>query len=260
MKLERLIERLEEMSPASYAQDWDNSGLLVGRKDRDVKTVYIALDATGDVIREAVQKGADLILTHHPMIFKGLKRVSSDDFTGRRVLKLIQNDVCLYCMHTNFDVMGMADAAADALGLKNREVLSITYEDDISKEGFGRYGRLPHIMTLDECAEYVKKSFGIPAVRVFGDGEMEIERAAILPGSGGSMIKDAVKISAEVMITGDISHHEGIDAWEQGLAVIDAGHYGIEQIFIPYMEEFLRRDFPELTIIRDVGRCPFHLV
>ncbi len=260
MKLDHIIGKLEELSPLTFAEDWDNSGLLVGRRDSEIETVYIAIDATGDVIRDAARERADLLLTHHPMIFKGLKKVSSDDFTGKRVLKLVQDDICLYSMHTNFDVMGMADAAADTLGLKKREVLSITYEDDIAKEGFGRWGRLPRIMTLDECAGYVKECFDIPMVKVYGDGDMEIERAAILPGSGGSMIKDALRCPAEVIITGDISHHEGLDAWEQGLAVIDAGHYAIEQIFIPYMHEYLKRNFPGLKIVKDIKRYPYHTV
>ncbi len=258
MRLEQIIEKLEEHSPVSYAESWDNCGLLVGKKNTEVNCVYIALDATADVIRRAAENDAQLILTHHPLIFGGLKKVSSDDFVGKRVLKLASRNICLYAMHTNFDIMGMADAAADTLGLKQREVLSITFEDDISKEGFGRFGRLPKLMTLDECALYVKERFHAESVRVFGDGELEIERAAILPGSGSSMIQDAIKAGAEVMITGDISHHNGIDAWEQGLAVIDAGHYGLEQIFVPYMAEFLSRNFPSLTVIPDEPRCPFH--
>ncbi|MCR5283898.1 MAG: Nif3-like dinuclear metal center hexameric protein [Lachnospiraceae bacterium] len=260
MKLDKIIEKLEEMAPASYAESWDNCGLLVGRREKEVRCIYIALDATRDVIDQALAEEADLILTHHPMIFKGIKRVSSDDFVGKRVLKLARQDMCLYSIHTNFDVMGMADAAADVLGLRQREVLSLTFEDEIAKEGFGRFGRLPRVMSLDECADYVKDQFHLESVRVYGDGELEIERAAILPGSGSSMISDALDKGAEVMITGDISHHDGIDAWEQGLAVIDAGHYGLEQIFIPYMEEFLKREFPQIRVVTDAPRCPFHMV
>ncbi len=260
MRLDLILQKLEEMSPPEYAAEWDNSGLLVGRRDKDVATVYIALDATGEVVRDAMRAEADMILTHHPLIFGRLKKVNSEDFVGKRVLKLAARDMCLYAMHTNFDVMGMADAAADVLGLKQREVLEVTFEDDISKEGFGRCGRLPQIMSLDECAAYIKEKFEIEAVRVFGNGELEVERAAVLPGSGSSMIDEALARGAEVLITGDISHHDGIDAWERGLAVIDAGHYGLEKIFIPYMEEFLKRHFPTLRIIGDIPRSPFHMV
>ena len=157
MTCQEIMERLEELSPAHYAKEWDNVGLLVGNREKTVKSIYIALDATKEVVDEAVALGADMILTHHPLIFKGMKRIVSDHFIGERLIGLIQNDICYYTMHTNFDIMGMADAAADELGLKNRGVLYVTYEDEISREGLGRSGKLPRIMSLRDCAEYVKK-------------------------------------------------------------------------------------------------------
>jgi dinuclear metal center YbgI/SA1388 family protein len=251
------MQKLEELSPAHFAQDWDNVGLLVGRPDKEIKSVYIALDATDDAIDEAVSLGVDMIITHHPMIFKGLKQVRSDHFIGRRIIKLLQNDMCYFAMHTNFDIMGMADAAADELKLRKRQVLQTTYEDEISTEGFGRFGILPEIMTLRECAAFVKQRFGISKVRVFGDGEMEVEKAAICPGSGGSMIDAAIHLQADVYITGDIDHHEGIDAVARGLAIIDAGHFGIEQIFVPYMKEYLKREIPGLLVYTKEPEEPF---
>lgn len=257
MRCQVVMQKLEELSPAHFAQDWDNVGLLVGRPDKEIKSVYIALDATDDAIDEAVSLGVDMIITHHPMIFKGLKQVRSDHFIGRRIIKLLQNDMCYFAMHTNFDIMGMADAAADELKLRKRQVLQTTYEDEISTEGFGRFGILPEIMTLRECAAFVKQRFGISKVRVFGDGEMEVEKAAICPGSGGSMIDAAIHLQADVYITGDIDHHEGIDAVARGLAIIDAGHFGIEQIFVPYMKEYLKREIPGLLVYTKEPEEPF---
>lgn len=115
MNCNEIIGKLESLSPTAFAEDWDNIGLLVGRRDKEVETIYIALDATDEVIEEAVRVGADMLLTHHPLVFKKLDRVTTDDFIGRRVCRLIKNDVSYYAMHTNFDVMGMADAAADEL-------------------------------------------------------------------------------------------------------------------------------------------------
>lgn len=260
MRCEEVISRLEELSPLSYAESWDNPGLLAGRKDKEIKKVYIALDATTAAIEEAVRVGADMLLTHHPLIFKGIKQVNCDDFIGRRVFTLIQKDICYYAMHTNFDVMGMADAAADILQLKKREVLEITFEDEIAKEGFGRFGRLPGIMTLDECAMFVKKAFGIDYVKVFGDADSEIETAAVLPGSGKSMIGTALAKGADVLITGDIDHHDGIDALENGMAVIDAGHFGLEQIFVTYMEEFFKRNITGVEVVMQKPVSPFRIV
>lgn len=257
MKCSEIIEKFENLSPKSFAEEWDNIGLLVGRRDKEVTTIYIALDATDDVIKEAVRLGADMILTHHPLIFKKMSRVTTDDFIGKRVCEIIKNDISYYAMHTNFDVMGMADAAADELALKNRDVLNVTYEDELSKEGCGRVGNLSSRMSVAECAEMVKKSFNVPNVRIFGELGDIVEVAAVMPGSGGSYIGDALKAGADVMITGDIDHHEGIDAVAQGLNVIDAGHYGIEKLFIPYMEEFINREMPNIKVYTADVKEPF---
>jgi dinuclear metal center YbgI/SA1388 family protein len=244
----------------NFAEDWDNIGLLVGRRDKDVDTVYIALDATDEVVEDAINVGADMLITHHPLIFKKMGRVNTDDFIGRRVYNLIRNDISCYAMHTNFDVMGMADAAADELGLKDREVLDVTYEDDISKEGCGRVGSLKSCMSVEELAKLVKRKFNVPNVRVFGDLGDIVKVAAIIPGSGGSFIDNAIKMGADVIITGDIDHHEGIDAVAKGLVVIDAGHYGIEKLFIPYMEEFIKRELPKIKIYKAAIKEPFVVV
>lgn len=260
MKCREIIEKLEALSPVAYAEEWDNIGLLAGRRDKEVETIYIALDATDEVIAEAASLGADMLLTHHPLIFKKLACIDAEDFIGRRVYQLIRNDISYYAMHTNFDVMGMADAAADELALTDRQVLSVTFEDDISKEGCGRVGRLARRMSVADCAELVKKKFRVPNVRVFGELGDIVEVAAVMPGSGGDYIKDALAAGADVMITGDVSHHEGIDAAAQGLTIIDAGHYGIEKLFIAYMEEFLKRELPQVHICKADIREPFIVV
>jgi dinuclear metal center YbgI/SA1388 family protein len=255
-----IIEMLETLSPVNFAEDWDNIGLLAGRRDKEVGTVYIALDATDDVIEEAVKAGADMLITHHPLIFKKMGRIDADDFIGRRVYTLIRNDISYYAMHTNFDVMGMADAAADELGLKDREVLGVTYEDDISKEGFGRVGSLKECMSVSELAGLVKEKFNVPNVRVFGDLGDIVETVAVLPGSGGGYIDEAVNAGAQVIITGDIGHHDGIDAVAKGIAVIDAGHYGVEKLFIPYMEEFIKREMPSIKVCKAAIKEPFIVI
>lgn len=260
MKCYELIEKLEMLSPLCYAEEWDNIGLLTGRRDKEIHTVYIALDATDDVVEEAIRLKADLLLTHHPLIFKKLDRINTDHFIGRRIYELIRNDICYYAMHTNFDVMGMADAAADELGLKDRAVLNVSYEDDISKEGCGRYGKLREKMSLAQCAELVKKSFHVPNVRVYGVLEDMVEDVAIVPGSGGDFLSDALQVGADVMITGDIDHHEAIDSVAQGLAIIDAGHYGIEKLFIPYMYEYLSRETKGLELYKADIKEPFVVV
>ena len=121
-----VMYEIEKEYPLNYALSWDNVGLLVGRDDKEVKRIYIALDATDEVIDEAVKNGADMLITHHPMIFKAMKKINDEDFIGRRVLKLIRDDISYYAMHTNYDVMGMAELAGKVLELSEPEVLEVT--------------------------------------------------------------------------------------------------------------------------------------
>lgn len=260
MECKKVIEILEKQSPKSYACDWDNVGLLVGREDKEIQKIYIALDATDEAIEEAIANGADMLLTHHPMIFKGMKRVTQEDFIGRRVIRLIQNDMVYYAMHTNFDVMGMADLAADYLGISDTRVLEITSVSETGEEGIGRYGSLKKEMTVRECCEEVKQAFSLENVKVFGDLERKVKTAAISPGSGKSVISNALQAGVDVLITGDIDHHEGIDAVAQNMTVIDAGHYGVEHIFIPYMEQYLKREAKELEIAVQPLTFPFQII
>lgn len=257
MKLGQIIENLEGFCPGTFAQDWDNVGLQVGSSGQDVQVLMLAVDASSEVIRQAEEKGADLLLTHHPLLFKGVKHVTDDDHVGKRILRLSRRGIACFAMHTNFDVLGLADAAADALKLLDREVLEVTYVDDVSREGLGRIGKLPTYMTLEEVGAYVQDVFQIPHVRVYGDRKQPIVSAAILPGAGGGEIDLAMKGGADVMITGDISHHTGLDAVEKGIAVIDATHYGLEKMFCPYMEDYLRKELPDLTVIKAEEKEPF---
>ena len=240
--------------------DFDNVGLLAGRTEKEVKRVYIALDATDAVIDRAVEAGADMLITHHPLIFSPLKKVTDEDFVSRRVVKLIQNDISYYAMHTNYDVLGMAELAEKILGIRNTEVLDITMEKDGKPEGIGRIGELEKPMTLEECCVYVKHKLNLGSLKVFGDMQAEVSRLAISPGSGKTAIAAAIAKGADVLVTGDIGHHDGLDAVEQGLSVIDAGHYGTEYIFIDDMRRFLEDKLPVLDVITTPVIHPFQVI
>ena len=260
MRCSEIIKRLEILTPSAFAKDWDNVGLLAGRSTKEIKKIFLAVDATDEVIEAAIDARADMLLTHHPLIFTPIKSITDEDFIGRRVLRLLQADICYYAMHTNFDVLGMADAAADEMLLQNKQVLEITYEDEFSKEGIGRYGRLPEVMTLAECASYVKEIFHLQTVRVYGEPDEQLEIAAISPGSAKSVIPYAVKAGVDVLISGDIDHHMGIDLIAQNIAVIDAGHYGLEKLFIPYMQDYFTETLPEMIIEAAGEKSPFTVI
>lgn len=257
MRCQEIIDILQEQSPEMYACGWDNVGLLVGDSQKEVKTIYIALDATDETIAEAAAEQADMLLTHHPMIFRSLKRVNTDDFIGRRIIKLIQQDISYYAMHTNFDVKGMAQLGAERMGLRECQILDITSQKEQETEGIGRVGILPCEMTVAECAGKVKEVFGVELVKIFGRPDETVRKAAICPGSGKSVIGKALAAGAQVLITGDIDHHDGIDGAAQGLALIDAGHYGVEKMFIPYMKEYLETHTLGLKIIPQPEKQPF---
>lgn len=241
------IKILDRLAPREYACDWDNPGFLAGRGGKEVERILVALDATDQVVEQAVREKADLLVTHHPLIFKPLKQVNDEHFISRRILQLIQADIGYFAMHTNFDAAPgcMADLAANRLGILDGEPLEVTGEADGSPIGIGKVGRLAEPVTLEELAANVKTAFGLPFVTVYGAeaaGGRPVSRIAVSPGSGSSMTGFAAKKGAQVLVTGDIGHHTGIDAAACGVTVIDAGHYGLEQIFIPFVAEYLSRE------------------
>lgn len=211
-------------------------------------------------MNEAVKSGADMLLTHHPLIFQGMKRITEDDFIGRRVMALIRANMSYYAMHTNFDVKGMAQLAAEKLGLQNSEPLEQTCIEDGAAQGIGRIGFLADTYSLQECCQLVKTAFELDQVKVFGSLTKEVKRVAICPGAGKSDVEYALQAGADVYITGDIDHHTGIDAWACGMAVIDAGHYGIEHIFIPYMASFLQKHAPQVEVVMQDRTDPFQMI
>lgn len=250
------MEALEELAPLSFAEEWDNVGMLVGSKEKEIESIYIALDATDEVIQDAIQKKADVLLTHHPLMLKPIKRITNDDFIGRRMIDLIQHDMMYYAMHTNFDVSVMGNLAADILRLSDQEVLEKTNEN----YGIGKVGFLPKEMELQELCQYVKDAFSLDVVKVYGSKESKLKKVSIVPGSGKSYIKDTIMTQADVMITGDINHHDGIDAIAQGLVIIDAGHYGIESIFIDYMKQFIMDRFDQIKVYTEERKNPFQVI
>ena len=260
MRVSEVYEAIDARSPFESALSWDNSGLLVGDMEAEVSGVYLAVDATDEVIEAAAARGASLIITHHPMIFTSISRVTEDDMTGRRVLRLVREGISLICMHTNYDIYGMAQEAAKRLGLVDPVVLDVCGSDEDGPFGIGRTGALEKPLSLRDLCEKVKKVFFVDQVRMFGDPDAKVGIAAICPGSGKSVIGEAISQGADVLITGDIDHHNGIDAVMQGISIIDAGHYGIEKLFMEDMFSFLGEAFPELKVYTHPVAQPWEVI
>ena len=260
MTVREIIKELEILAPPELAMSWDNSGLLAGHPETEVRKVYISLDATGEAVELAAREGCDLILTHHPLIFSPLKSVTDEDFIGRRILTIIENHMALYAMHTNFDCAVMGEIVAEKIGQKALMPLEMVAETDGKMLGIGTVGPLREKVSLKELAGRIRETFDLPQARYFGNPDREIEMAAICPGSGKGMAGAALKAGCDVLITGDIDHHEGIDSVEKGLAVIDAGHHGLEHIYVEYMAEWMAQHHPEISVIKDSNHSPFQVV
>ena len=261
MDIKELLDYLNKEIPPSYACSWANSGLQVGHAGKEVKKVYIALDATEQVVYDAVMKRCDFILTHHPLLFSGIKQVTGENSIGRKLYMLIGNDIACFSAHTNFDAMpgGMGELAGALLQLgcvSPLEDMSGHLEDPW---GIGVVGNLSEPMALGEFCDHVKQVFGLKHVNLFAASSLEkpVQRIAVCPGSGRSMVNEVIKAQADVYLTGDIGHHEGIDCVDMGISVIDAGHFGLEKIFVPIMAEKLREAFPELEIYTAKPAAPF---
>ncbi|MBQ1547449.1 MAG: Nif3-like dinuclear metal center hexameric protein [Lachnospiraceae bacterium] len=257
MTVREIAGFLNKKYPEKAAEDFDNPGLIFGSGLWDVSSVLVALDATDDVVLHAVNIGADLIVTHHPMIFSSIKKINDDTFLGKKLLCLGENKIAVYATHTNYDAYRMGELCNGVLGLSDPEVLEPTDEVSSDSIGIGTIGSLPGELTLSELAERVKEKFNIEAVRFFGEPDKKVKKVALLPGSGRSFIKTAIKKGADVMITGDIDHHTGIDALQDGLPIIDAGHYGIEHVFIKDVSDLLRKEFPMLSVTAEEIKTPF---
>ena len=249
MKCREVIESLRELAPESCACDWDNPGLLAGRSDKEVRKVYLALDADDTVVEAVAAGGYDLLITHHPLIFRAIKQVNDQNFITRRLIRLIGADVSYFAMHTNFDAAPgcMADLAAERLGLSDCEPLEVLGEKDGVSYGIGKVGTLKEEMESEAFARFVKEAFSLPFALLYGKEQMgeRIQKVAICPGAGASEVDRAIRSGAQILVTGDIGHHTGIDAAAQHLAILDAGHYGLEHIFMEFVAGFLRERFGE---------------
>jgi putative NIF3 family GTP cyclohydrolase 1 type 2 len=196
------------------------------------------------------------------MLFSPLKKINTDQFISARVVELLRHGMSCYAMHTNFDSSRMGVLCAERMGLptEGEPPLADAFTYEGRSCGIGVIGSYGAEISLGELAAQVKERFGLGHVKVFGALETPVTRMAICPGSGKSTIGDAIEKGAQVLLTGDIDHHSGLDAISQGLAIIDAGHYGLEHIFIEYMEQYIRTHVPEVEVVAQEKRLPYDIV
>lgn len=228
-----VLNWVDSYAPFRYAASWDRCGLQVGNPDASVERILVALDPTAETIEEAVENGCQCLVTHHPLLFRPLNNVRTDEFPGNLVATALVKGVHLIAAHTNLDAAagGTNDQLAALLSLEDVTPL----EADPSWSGEGRYagmgkvGRLPWSMRLGDFVERIREAFEGIAVRAAGDPEREIRRIAICTGSGGSLIETVIACGCDAYVTGDLKYHEAQRAVEANLSLIDMGHFASER-------------------------------
>ena len=243
-KVKDVTRVIEEFAPLSIQEGWDNSGLCVGSPEAPVTSVLLGLDCTEELVDEAVACGADMIVTHHPLIFSGLKKISPEDQTGAAVIKAIKAGISVYAAHTSADkvIAGVSGAMAARLGLENVAIL----DEDGEGTGLGVVGDLPEPVSAEEAVALVKERFSLRSMRASRPLEGKISRVAMCGGSGGSLIKAAMASGAQLYISGDISYHNFFT--REGFMVMDIGHYESEIEIVDILFSLLRKNFPTFAV------------
>lgn len=252
MITKKIINFLEEKYPKSNAEAWDNVGLLVGNSDKDIKKIQISMDATEKVVDYAVKNGIDMIITHHPLIFKPLKSIVVSELPGRKIIKLIENGVNLYSIHTNLDSSksGLNDYILEILKIKKSKIIDINENDETA--GIGRIYSLDKKVTISEYADFIKEKLKIKNVRIISsDIETKVKKIALINGSGMSYWRKVKSLGADLFITGDVSYHDALDAKETGLHLIDIGHFESENCFSELLKKTLKKMGLEILIFND---------
>ena len=243
IKVQNISEVMNRIAPRQLAEEWDNPGLLVGSFDSEVEKIFVCLDVTEENIKSAVEFGANLIIVHHPLIFRAVKNFRTDLPLGRKLEILIKNNIAVFAAHTNLDSVqgGVNDVLAQKLGLIDVKTFD---EENFT---LGRIGKLPEKMTAKNFALHVKKSLNAESVRLVEAGDFLIEKVGICGGAGSDIISKAKFHGAQAFVTGDVKYHEAQNAAEIKIHVVDAGHFATEFPVVHVLAEMLQTEFEKLS-------------
>lgn len=232
MVLNEFIKLLNDIAPFEMKEEWDNPGLQVGDPSTEIRKVLISLDPTMEAVRRAVALNAELLITHHPLIFKSINSVNKESYPGNIIFTAIKEGLSIVSMHTNLDmsVNGINRLLAREFRLKDIKPLEIN--ERISQEGggIGVIGNLESPVNIREFLNITKKILGTKALRVLGNNEKTVSKVAIVGGSGGQFISVSKEKGADLLLTGDLSHHNWLEAMRLGIAMIDGGHFFTEAL------------------------------
>lgn len=243
MKTKDFINILEKKYPKNLAEDWDNVGLLVGDEEKDLQKILFSLDVTEEVIDYAIKNSFDMIISHHPIIFRGMKRVLKQDALGTKIFKLVKYGINVYTLHTNLDaqIEGLNDYLLEKIGISNSSIL----EKREDGTGIGRIFKYPEGKLISEIQEELSNYLELSFQRYIGKNRnKKVYRACLVNGSGMSYWRMAQSRGVELFITGDVSYHDALDAKESGMDIIDIGHYEAERFFA----ELLMKNLQETSL------------
>lgn len=254
-----IFKALEELAPPALAERWDNCGLQVGPAGGEVRRILLSLDVTLPVAEEAAEMGAELIVSHHPLIFTPLQRIDGATALGKLLYYLVANRIAVFSIHTSLDSAkgGVNDALADLIGIRNATPLKPLTEGT----GLGRIGELSNLESGTALAARLKSALGLREIRVSGDIGGGVRRVALCSGSGGDLLGTALEQKADIFVTGEIHHHTAVSALGGELPVLELGHWRSERIVLPPLQKFLQRQFGGIAVdisLRDSE--PFHFV
>ncbi len=243
MKLKEITAFLERRAPLETAEEWDNSGLQIGGFNQEIKNVLISLDFTDEVLDSAIKNNCELIITHHPVIFKPLYQI-----TDKNIIKALKNDISIYSAHTNLDIAenGVNDALASALGLTK-----------VKSDGILRYGELDKDMSLDEFISYLKEKLNVSFLRV-SKFNRKIRKVGVVGGSGGDFLNLAIEAGCDAFVTGEASYHLAETATKNDIMLVSAGHYETEVFICEQLKNILQENFNDLKIYNATNQNPFY--
>ncbi len=247
MKLEKITKYLEKKYPLKNVEDWDNVGLQIGDMSKDIKKILISLDCDLEAIEEGIVKNVDLIITHHPMIFTSLKKIDYSTVLGEKINKIIKNDIAVYTLHTNVDGSngGLNDYILKKIGIESSKKMCLNDKKTNVEYGIGRYFSLKEEIFLEEYIGWIKDKLEINKVILYSKNKIfKVKKIAVVNGSGGNFWKKAKNYGVDLLITGDVKYHEAEEAMENGMSLIDLGHYSSEKLFM----ELIENDLKELEL------------
>jgi dinuclear metal center YbgI/SA1388 family protein len=250
MLIKELAKIIEKFAPLELQEHYDNAGLIIGNRYRDISKVLVCLDVTDSVVDEAINLNCDLIISHHPLIFSPLKKINSDSI----IYKAIQNDIAIYAAHTNLDAaeFGVSRILAEKLGLQ--DIKPLRQNENDPNIGFGAIGELPNEVSLDDFLYLVKDVCKINVLRYSECDFTTIQKVALCGGAGEDLIKDATAQFADAYITADLKYHHFNN---NDLLIVDAGHYETEQYAVDIIYDLIARKNSSLEVYKTNNNTNF---